>query len=143
MGLNVACSADQLPDVLPSLKSDEERGRRPVVVKTEPGTTRSRAPEPAASVPVSEADAAAEAAKDRLRQGTLAGLPDGRLGVLRVHQSGKVTMQLGDHTFIVDSGTRVSYVQVGGGARDPSQPFGRSESCQRSKSGKRSRGGTQ
>ena len=47
-----------------------------------------------------------------IKEGTLSSLPEGRLGKLRIHQSGKVTMQLGDHIFIIDGGTQVSYLQV-------------------------------
>jgi len=39
-------------------------------------------------------------------------MQDGRLGTLRIHKSGKITMKVGDHDFVIDSGTQVSFLQV-------------------------------
>ncbi len=86
------------------MKADKEKERPEI--KIDPG--KGKADKPTEELKVTDKDS--EKSKDL--EGTLGSLPEGRLGTLRIHQSGKVTMQLGDHTFVVDCGTQVSYVQV-------------------------------
>jgi len=87
----------KLPDVLPSLKSDKERPQ----VKTEPGTTTQ---EKANDHSISETKPEKESVFEDI--------PEGRLGTLRIHKSGKITLQMGEHFFVLDSATQVSYLQV-------------------------------
>ena len=83
----------QLPDVLPSLTVDKDRPE----IKLEPGKSK----EDKVEEPIQTE-----------KEGVLNSLPEGKLGTLRIHQSGKVTMMLGDHLFELDSGTQVSFLQV-------------------------------
>ena len=46
------------------------------------------------------------------KDGVLEDIPEGRLGSLRIHKSGKVSLQMGEHSFVLDSATQVSYLQV-------------------------------
>lgn len=89
----------QLPDVLPSLKADKERP----VVKLEPGTTSQKSDESAAT---------SSAAEKSQSENVFEDTPEGRLGTLRIHQSGKVTLQMGNHSFVIDSATQVPFLQV-------------------------------
>lgn len=93
----ISCVIDfKLPDVLPSLKGDKER----LQVKTEPGTVLDKVSEPPSqdSKPVKE--------------NVFEDIPEGRLGTLRIHKSGKIILQMGEHSFVMDSATQVSYLQV-------------------------------
>lgn len=90
----------KLPDLLPSLKADKER----VVVKTEPGVVKNASSEP----PVTDDNTGDNTAKE----GVFEDIPEGRLGSLRTHKSGKLTLQIGEHSFVMDSATQVSYLQV-------------------------------
>lgn len=85
--------------MLPSLKADKER----VVVKTEPGV-KNASVEP----PVTDNNTGDKTAKE----GVFEDIPEGRLGSLRTHKSGKLTLQIGEHLFVMDSATQVSYLQV-------------------------------
>lgn len=77
----------QLPDTLPSLVPGKER------IKIEPGT----------EAPIEEIKTGQE--------NVFKDMQDGRLGTLRIHKSGKITMKVGDHDFVIDSGTQVSFLQ--------------------------------
>lgn len=81
---------------MPCLKADKERP----LIKTEPGTAPSKANEQTVE---EEKTAKSSVFED---------IPEGRLGTLRIHKSGKLSLQLGDHSFVFDSATQVSYVQV-------------------------------
>ena len=39
-------------------------------------------------------------------------VPEGQLGFLLMHQSGKMTLQVGEQNFVVDSSAQISYLQV-------------------------------
>ncbi|XP_046442748.1 DNA-directed RNA polymerase III subunit RPC4-like isoform X1 [Daphnia pulex] len=86
----------QLPDVLPSLKSDKERPQ----VKNEPGT----------AIQEKVVDHSISEAKPD-KESVFEDIPEGRLGTLRIHKSGKITLQMGEHSFVLDSATQVSYLQ--------------------------------
>ncbi|KAI9561903.1 hypothetical protein GHT06_012865 [Daphnia sinensis] len=86
----------QLPDRLPSLKADKERPQ----VKIEPGTV---VQEKVNDQTIGETKAEKESVFEDI--------PEGRLGTLRVHKSGKITLQMGEHSFVMDSATQVSYLQ--------------------------------
>lgn len=87
----------QLPDRLPSLKADKERPQ----VKVEPGTVvQEKVNEQAVTETKTEKESVFE------------DIPEGRLGTLRIHKSGKITLQMGEHSFVLDSATQVSYLQV-------------------------------
>jgi DNA-directed RNA polymerase III subunit RPC4 len=87
----------KLPDVLPSLKSDKERPQ----VKNEPGT----------AIQEKVVDHSISEAKPD-KESVFEDIPEGRLGTLRIHKSGKITLQMGEHSFVLDSATQVSYLQV-------------------------------
>ncbi|XP_073959753.1 DNA-directed RNA polymerase III subunit RPC4-like [Choristoneura fumiferana] len=72
--------------------------------------TRSRARQQRAEPSTSSGDASEEAppADNRCR---LADLEEGRIGSLRVHQSGRVTLALGDTIFEVSAGTKAAFHQ--------------------------------
>ena len=77
-----------MPDILPTLVPEKER------IKIEPGT----------EAPVEEIKPVPE--------NVFKDMHDGRLGTLRIHKSGKITMKMGDHDFVVDSSSQVSFLQV-------------------------------
>jgi DNA-directed RNA polymerase III subunit RPC4 len=81
--------------VLPSLKS--EKDERPQV-KTEPGTS------------IQEKNDGQSISE--VKPGVFDDIPEGRLGTLRIHKSGKITLQLGENSFVLDSATQVSFIQV-------------------------------
>lgn len=83
--------------MLPSLKS--EKDERPQV-KTEPGTSTQEKNDG----PISEVKPE--------KEGVFDDIPEGRLGTLRIHKSGKITLQLGENSFVLDSATQVSFIQV-------------------------------
>lgn len=86
----------QLPDRLPSLKADKERPQ----IKIEPGTAvQEKVNDPTIVETKAEKESVFE------------DIPEGRLGTLRVHKSGKITLQMGEHSFVMDSATQVSYLQ--------------------------------
>lgn len=82
--------------MLPSLKADKERPQ----VKIEPGTV----PEMSSEPPVTEVKP--------VKESVFEDIPEGRLGSLRIHKSGKISLQMGEHSFVLDSATQVSYLQV-------------------------------
>ncbi|XP_057367106.1 DNA-directed RNA polymerase III subunit RPC4-like [Daphnia carinata] len=86
----------QLPDRLPTLKADKERPQ----VKMELGT--------AVQDKVNDQTIVETKAE---KESVFEDIPEGRLGTLRVHRSGKVTLQMGEHSFVMDSATQVSYLQ--------------------------------
>lgn len=81
--------------MLPSLKSDKD----PSKVKTEPGIVH----EEASEAPIPD---------EKSNTGVFEDIPEGRLGTLRIHKSGKLTLQMGEHSFVLDSATQVSYLQA-------------------------------
>lgn len=87
----------QLPDSLPSLKADMSRPQ----VKLEPGIVQEKTNE---QQPETEAKT--------VKESVFVDIPEGRLGTLKIHKSGKIYLHLGDHSFVIDSATQVSYLQV-------------------------------
>lgn len=69
-------------------------------MKTEPGVIQNNGSEPS----VSEVSVSNE--------GVFEDISEGRLGSLKIHKSGKLTLQIGEHSFVMDSATQVSYLQV-------------------------------
>ncbi len=84
--------------MLPSLKS--EKDERPQV-KTEPGTSIQEK---------NDGQSISEVKPEK--EGVFDDIPEGRLGTLRIHKSGKITLQLGENSFVLDSATQVSFIQV-------------------------------
>lgn len=86
--------------MLPSLRPEKER---PSTVKLEPGTVQEIPDEQPVTEESQPGSGAVSAFDD---------IPEGRIGTLRVHQSGKLTLQMGDHSFVLDAATQVSFLQV-------------------------------
>lgn len=85
--------------MLPCLKPEKEKP----VIKVEPGTIPQK-------TAVTEAPSLAD--EKSHPESVFENTQEGRLGSLRIHQSGKITLQMGNHSFVIDSATQVSYLQV-------------------------------
>jgi len=82
--------------VLPTNKPQIERP----MIKNEPG------------VDVNETSTNESAAEEQKVVSVFDDVPEGQLGFLLVHQSGKITLQVGEQNFVVDSSAQISYLQV-------------------------------
>ena len=82
--------------MLPTNKPQIERP----MIKNEPG------------VDVNETSTNESAAEEQKVVSVFDDVPEGQLGFLLVHQSGKITLQVGEQNFVVDSSAQISYLQV-------------------------------
>lgn len=90
----------QLPDVLPNLKLAKER---PPTVKVELGA-------PSTAKESNQAPSTGDAQPGP--EGVFDDIAEGLVGTLRVHKSGRITLKMGEFSFILDSATQVSFLQV-------------------------------
>lgn len=97
----------QFPPVLPDLE--------PIVVKPDPDTIRVRHPDDPEAMDVDAQQAEPEPAKDVKKEEKKTGgqpnLPAGAVGKLRVHKSGKTTLDWGGTSFVLGMGAEATFLQ--------------------------------
>ena len=86
--------------MLPTNKPQIERP----MIKNEPGVDVNET--------VNETATNESAAEEQKVVSVFDDVPEGQLGFLLVHQSGKITLQVGEQNFVVDSSAQISYLQV-------------------------------
>ena len=70
-----------------------------LMIKSEPGVAN----EVVMDEPVVEEEKSVDVFED---------VPEGLLGSLNLHKSGKMTLQIGEQHFVIDSAAQISYLQV-------------------------------
>ena len=82
---------------MPNLKTAKER---PLAIKPAPGAAQEQADDRSTEdVPIAP-------------ENIFEDIPEGRMGSLRIHASGKMSLQLGEYSFVLDTATQVSFLQV-------------------------------